>query len=397
MRFVRNSPSPWHTAVAANVEFSAPAAQSIDDPFARAAARTRQSVQPEGGRLEGPATFVLENYLPHVANQLLTLPQRALEASERLRLTGEYDPGPAVETALMMAGMRGMRAGPPGRGMARRGSDLTGGTVNPVASRNASLYNPPVKPQRPFELDYPPADYPHGVPADAAGRLTADIEGRRRAAERVVGRRTLGGADEALTPAQIDAVATTITGNNPEAVAGRQIGGNAGLFRVSRDREGNPIYSIEVNRALSPAAKDRVVAHELGHTIDYFAAPRRGIPQEGIRTELSRNYNTGVTGQERERNLTLPQHQDYKADEVPSELMAEAIRAYIANPNYFKTVAPETAARIREWWNSHPKYSKYLQFNSVAGTAGAGLVAGDATPPSNQDAFWDAWRRGDAL
>lgn len=76
-----------------------------------------------------------------------------------------------------------------------------------LASKSASLYDPPVKPQRLFELDYPPARYPHGAPADATGRPTHDIEGRPLVAERVVGRRILGGADEAsrqrnLTPSQ---------------------------------------------------------------------------------------------------------------------------------------------------------------------------------------------------
>src|ERR1700737_595632 len=40
-----------------------------------------------------------------------------------------------------------------------------------LASKIASLYNPPVKSPRPFA-----ADYPLGAPADATGRLTADIE-----------------------------------------------------------------------------------------------------------------------------------------------------------------------------------------------------------------------------
>lgn len=41
------------------------------DPFERAAARTRQSVMPaEGGRAAGPATHVLEEFVPHVAKGL---------------------------------------------------------------------------------------------------------------------------------------------------------------------------------------------------------------------------------------------------------------------------------------------------------------------------------------
>jgi len=47
--------------------------------------------------------------------------------------------------------------------------------------------------------------------------------------------------------------------------------------------------------------------------------------------------------------------------------MAEAIRAYLADPNYMKTRAPQTAARIREWVNSNPLLNRYIQFNTIAG------------------------------
>jgi hypothetical protein len=100
-----SSPAPWHRPAAASVEFPVTSAPLIDDdPFTRAALRTRQSVQPQGGRREGPTTHVLKNYLPHVLGGLATLPQRALDASEELRLTGEYDPAPAMEIASMMVG-----------------------------------------------------------------------------------------------------------------------------------------------------------------------------------------------------------------------------------------------------------------------------------------------------
>jgi len=42
-----------------------------------------------------------------------------------------------------------------------------------TASRAAQIYNPTPRPPRPFE-----ADYPSRAPADAAGNLTKDIEGR---------------------------------------------------------------------------------------------------------------------------------------------------------------------------------------------------------------------------
>jgi len=47
--------------------------------------------------------------------------------------------------------------------------------------------------------------------------------------------------------------------------------------------------------------------------------------------------------------------------------MGEAIRAYMANPNYLKSVAPRFAARIREYVNAHPELSKIIQFNALGG------------------------------
>jgi hypothetical protein len=50
-------------------------------------------------------------------------------------------------------------------------------------------------------------------------------------------------------------------------------------------------------------------------------------------------------------------------DEARAELMAEAIRAYMTNPNYIKTVAPNVARRISDAVNSHPTLSPVVQFN----------------------------------
>jgi hypothetical protein len=253
---------------------------------------------------------------------------------------------------------------------------------NSLASKSAQLYDPPVKPPRPFS-----ADYPHGAPADATGRLLADIEGRPLVAERIVGRRTLGGGDEALTPAQLEPVAAAGIGRHPESVAAREIRGNAGNFAVRFDAAGNPIYEILIDRGLIPAQKDRVLAHELGHALDYFAGHARGIPQEGIKTELRGVYNTGVTGQERTRNLTGPQHQGYAGEKMDRELMAEAIRAYMTDPNYFKTVAPNAAAAIRAAVNSHPQLSRLIQFNNLGGLAPAGAAIGAAMGTAPDDAL----------
>ena len=250
------------------------------------------------------------------------------------------------------------------------------------------MYNPPAKPPRPFG-----ADYPQGAAADAAGRLTRDIEGRPLGAEHVVGRAALGGDDQAIAPAQLDEVAKALTGNYPVGVAAREIKGNAGMFRVAYDPAGRPVHRILVDRA-QPQARDKLAAHEIGHALEYFAGRAQGLPQQGLRTELRAVYNdlnnpdlaarrAVNPGVDPASNAVLrnwgPERQGYRGSQVDRELMAEALRAYMSNPNYLKTAAPRAAA-IRQAVNSHPWLSRIVQFNSLAGMLGAGSMAG-ATPP----------------
>jgi len=104
----------------------------------------------------------------------------------------------------------------------------------------------------------------------------------------------------------------------------------------------------------------------MGHMVDELSGQ---IPIQGLNTELRSIYNTLNTGQERTRHMTGPQHVGYRGASVDRELMAEAVRAYMANPNYLKTVAPKTAARIRAFVNSNPRLKNIIQFNSLIGAA----------------------------
>jgi hypothetical protein len=142
-----------------------------DDSFTRAAFRTRQSVQPQAGRREGPATHVLANYIPHVLSGLTTLPQRAFDASEHLRLTAKYDPGPAFETAMLMVGTPLTPAGAPGSS-ARRPPRLP----MDEASRMARADGMGFKRNMPVEYGTAPAGEKIATPAiDVNGRI---FEGR---------------------------------------------------------------------------------------------------------------------------------------------------------------------------------------------------------------------------
>ena len=115
------------------------------------------------------------------------------------------------------------------------GGRVPSNSVENLASRSARIYDPPVVSPRAFELDYP-----SGGVANESGKLSVDIDGNPLVARTVVGRRVLGGADEALTSAELVAITEEITGNKPASVARGQIGGNAGLFRVSFDQSGSP-------------------------------------------------------------------------------------------------------------------------------------------------------------
>lgn len=238
----------------------------------------------------------------------------------------------------------------------------------PRASKAVPGYNPPIKTPRAFE-----ADYPNGAPADASGRLTHDIEGRPLGARHVAGRTHAGGGDAGIPEGAYVSLAEGATGGSPQAVAGRALGGDAGQYVVTRDRRSGKIVGrdIFVDQGLSPDAATRVLAHEVAHAINEIAGQ---IPTAGLNDELRGVYNTLFTGRERTTGRTGPQHLGYKGDDIPRELMAEAVRGYMADPNYLKTVAPKTAKVIRRMVNEHPTLSRIIQFNSIALPALAGGV-----------------------
>jgi len=79
------------------------------------------------------------------------------------------------------------------------------------------------------------------------------------------------------------------------------------------------------------------------------------------------------------RTPVHPEMRGYRPHQVEVELWAEAIRAYIADPNSIKTVAPvapDVANAIRVAVNNNPKLKDVIQFNAMAPVAGAGAMAG---------------------
>lgn len=239
-----------------------------------------------------------------------------------------------------------------------------------LGSRVASLYDPPAKKPRPFHLDYPT-----GALGDEAGNLKRDIEGRPLVARYIAGRRLVGGADTALSPTEIRSIGTQATGRPIAEVPQRgPTGLGSDMGRVTLNRYSRLPEEIFISEKLNPRQSDKVIAHEVGHVIDQMAGE---IPVAGLSRELAFVYDTLFTGRERTRNFTGPRHLQYRGDEVPREHIAEASRAYMVDPNWLKTVAPKTAARIREHVNSHPELSKIIQFNSLAAASiGGGSLLG---------------------
>jgi len=255
-----------------------------------------------------------------------------------------------------------------------------------LASRSAKIYDPPVRPARDFSADYPVTE---GY-ADASGKLTKDTQGRALGARWVVGRNVVGGDDQAFPTAGLNPLAEATTGGRIEAGPASALPrGSVGAYSRGYDPSGNQVRDIRVLHTLPADAAAKVSAHEIGHMIDDLAGevvgfdsagPIRAIDQAGIKAELRGNYHRlndpgwrrlqeGV----KPKLQTSPESMGY-AKGAPSdrELMAEAIRAYMADPNYAKTDMPKTAARIQDYVNTNPFLSKIIQFNSLA-PIGAGL------------------------
>jgi len=304
------------------------------------------------------------------------------------RIAGAMGEAANIGMALMPMPGAGTAAGVSRwlRGLMRRGLHMGEVPVaESLASRSASLYNPPAKPQLPIG-----AQYPRGVPTDATGRLTQDNKGRELVAEYIVGRRTVGGADEALTPAQLDALAEKALGRRPEVVAASSLPRRAvGAYDPNTGR-------TFVYRGLPSDSKDMIAAHEIAHGLNHKAGDFVGarmtnsIPiRPGMPRELKTVYNdlnNPYLAAERARNSDVNPDEVYwgtgvtpektfrysKAD-APAEYMAEAIRAAIADPNYMKTIAPRVYEAIADAVNSHPFLSKIIQFNTLAALLGGGI------------------------
>jgi hypothetical protein len=137
-------------------------------------------------------------------------------------------------------------------------------------SCQAKLYNGPDV-RRPFSKDCPDSHQ-----ADAAGNLTHDIDGNAlEIGGRIVGRRMVGGSDEALPAAEFDAITKEGTGGPAASVA---LPKNT-VGRVTVDRRSGKPTNIGLSNKLTPKEVPGVYRHEIGHVIDQLAGE---IPVGGL-------------------------------------------------------------------------------------------------------------------
>ena len=230
------------------------------------------------------------------------------------------------------------------------------------------VFNPPEKPQRPFTQDYPGAKAPA-----LKNILLTDIEGRPLTAEFVAGRRLLGKPDEALSIADLEAALKRlgiVLERLPRTMFKPGVYGK--YWRYTMDDILH--QQIRINQALSIPDQNIAIAHEFGHAIDMAAGElSKSLTQNEI-TPLRSIYGTVRSSSPGTAFLHQPERYGYAPHQVNEELLAEGIRAYMANPNYFKTVAPKTAAIIRAAVNESPTLKRVIQLNSLlaAGLVGAG-------------------------
>jgi hypothetical protein len=211
-------------------------------------------------------------------------------------------------------------------------------------------------------------DYPTEPRTDGTGQLTHTIDGHPLVGRFVAGRKEKDGPDVGLKPEQYDDLMMALIGQRALDVPGRMMRGDAiGITRYNS--AGRPL-AVWLNRDMNPLDRTGVYGHELGHVIHRLAGARLDI--DDLMEELRPLYNT-LTNPNRTSNgvnavpgrMMSPADFGYSGDQVKHEYVAEAFSAYLTDPNYIKSVAPKTAARIREWINTHPSLAPTIQLNSL--------------------------------
>jgi len=129
-----------------------------------------------------------------------------------------------------------------------------------------------------------------------------------------------------------------------------------------------------VDETLDPADRERAIAHEVAYGIYAELAPPKTLKDYNV-GNWGFKYNDEVIQKELNgiyrdsNNPTAIQHSPiddgYTKQQARHELWTEAIRSYLTNPNYIKTVAPNAAEFLRARLREHPRLRQLIQFNAL--------------------------------
>lgn len=255
----------------------------------------------------------------------------------------------------------------------RAGREAMEAATDSVDFRRGSTYTPSV----PGMPDATPgaAFFSRLGGGDGSGALPVDAEGRQLRGRYVVGRHGEAAGERSLHRDEAKAVVLGLTGNDWQLVPRGQI-------RHRADGSFNPAEGVvRVADDLDEEFIPRTLRHELGHVLDRAVGM---MDDSGIVREMDTLYKEGSTRRGTRGSYT-PADAGYFDREVRGERVAEALRIYMEHPEYIKTVAPKTAARIRKLFNENPRVAEWIQFNGIAGllaVGGSALALGAASQPA---------------
>ena len=253
------------------------------------------------------------------------------------------------------------------------------------AARSAKMRAPPQVNEAGFWNEYKAVK-----PGAASGeRAMVDIDGRPiDPRSSIAGLGVVDGPNVGISGDQARAIAQQL-GIDLRGVPAKEIGRDAGRYL-----SGGGQRSILLDNNLVADQVPHVMRHELGHAVDDFAgaytAPGK-LPAispagqtkalAGIYDDLNNRAGPAPIGTVRlPSRQSTPATDGYKPADHDAERMAEAMRAYLTNPAYIKTVAPGLAAKLRKAVNENPNLKHILTLNSAAGAGLLGYGAsGDGT------------------
>jgi hypothetical protein len=249
-------------------------------------------------------------------------------------------------------------------------------------SANGKMNVPSDVPQRPFHDDYPGA-----VGGDFGQPLATDIDGRTIfPGATIAGRRSVGGPDIPLSEGEVNDVLERLgVGTQGVPRAGPALRGDPGRYVRGPGKGGKVSRTVSYADDLPSDQANVVVNHELGHVVEDLAYGR-SIPTNGIKKELLSNYEQlNTPANFKPGRGATPSTYGYPESQADAELIAEAFRHYISNPNSMKSKFPKTAARLREYINTNENLNEYLHLNSLAPVAPLGLLSltGDTDTPDD--------------